>query len=99
MALGKIYINPEILWRPSGKEYYDEGCFSIPGKLFRVWRPYAIRVRYQGPDQKFYEEKLTGVKAEVFQHEYNHLEGICIADEGIEIDPSTGNPFKTDAKT
>lgn len=88
MALGKIYINPEITWKPAAKEYYDEGCFSIMGKRFRVWRPYAIRVKYQGPDGKFFEEKLTGVRAEVFQHEYDHLEGLCIADIGTEIPPT-----------
>lgn len=86
MAQGKIYINPEITWKPKqGLEYFDEGCFSVPGKVFRVWRPYSIAVRYQGPDGVFYSERLRNIAAEVFQHEYDHLEGLCICDTGKEI--------------
>ncbi|MEJ2636068.1 MAG: peptide deformylase [Calditrichia bacterium] len=76
----QAYINPEILSR-EGSERIEEGCLSIPGVRAEVDRPAKIRARYQLLNGKTVEEEMDGVLARVFQHEYDHLEGILFVDK------------------
>lgn len=77
----KVCINPEILYFNSEfKEYYNEGCLSIPGIYEDVLRPGEIEVRYRDENFDIKEEKLTGLVARIFQHEYDHLKGILFID-------------------
>lgn len=81
LALGELYINPEIIWRPAGGEkFYKEGCFSLEENKFdyKATRSYAIKMKWQDLKGNWHENKFTGDKAQVIQHEYDHLEGkIC----------------------
>lgn len=70
------YINPEII-AGYGDEVGSEGCLSFPQLYLKVRRFTEIRVRYQNKNGEFNEEVLTGLAARVFQHEYDHLNGIC----------------------
>lgn len=76
----KVFFNPEILY--FGKEIsdYDEGCLSIPGIFENVKRPTEIEVRYYDILFNMVEEKLDGITARIFQHEYDHLQGILFID-------------------
>lgn len=76
-----IFINPEIIHKNSKNIIYREGCLSIPGIFEEVYRPGKIAVRYQDLQLKFHEEELEGIKARIFQHEYDHLEGILFIDK------------------
>lgn len=73
-------VNPEIIWLSNEKEYYKEGCLSIPGIYEDVMRPKTIKVRYYDINFKQKEERLEGIKARIFQHEFDHLEGILFID-------------------
>ena len=69
--------NPSILdhsepYRPV------EGCLSIPGKLFTPLRHRSIRARWQQPDGQWIEQVLTGLEAEIFEHEVDHLDGVLL---------------------
>lgn len=75
----QAYINPEIL-DTQGLDTYEEGCLSIPGIRAEVDRPFKIWVKYQTVEGKVVEEKLEGLLARVFQHEYDHLDGILFID-------------------
>ena len=75
----RAYVNPEIL-NSSGSEKFEEGCLSIPGIRADVVRPTQIRVRYQTLDGETVEEEMEGLLARVFQHEFDHLEGILFTD-------------------
>ncbi len=76
----EAYINPEIL-ESEGAEAFEEGCLSIPGIREEVVRPTKIRVRYQKLDGSQVEEMMDGLLARVFQHEFDHLEGILFTDK------------------
>ncbi|GAB4331705.1 MAG: peptide deformylase [Calditrichia bacterium] len=76
----KAFINPEIL-ESRGSEPYEEGCLSIPGIRADVIRPTEIKVAYQDLDGKRTEEWLSGLTARVFQHEYDHLNGVLFVDK------------------
>ncbi len=75
----QAYINPEIL-DAQGLDTYEEGCLSIPGIRAEVDRPFKIWVKYQTVEGKVVEEELEGLLARVFQHEYDHLDGILFID-------------------
>jgi peptide deformylase len=73
-------INPVILDRSEDMEMGWEGCLSLPGRRGRVPRSREIRVEYRSRDGETRQMRLTGLAARVFQHEYDHLEGICYLD-------------------
>lgn len=76
----EAYINPEILERSEDTNYFEEGCLSIPGIFEEVQRPEKIAVRYLDIQSKWMEEELSGIAARIFQHEYDHLQGVLFID-------------------
>ena len=73
-------INPEILWKSDEKAQGWEGCLSIPGLRGLVPRHQRIGVRYQTGDAMMWEVEYTDFLARVFQHEYDHVQGIVFID-------------------
>ncbi len=71
-----VLINP--VWTPLGDERVLtwEACLSVPGLTGAV--PRYTHIRYQGftPDGEKIEREATGFHARVFQHEFDHLDGI-----------------------
>jgi peptide deformylase len=69
-------INPEII---SGTETIRdlEGCLSFPDLWMYIERYKVIRVKYYNVAGEKVEQELTGLMARVFQHEFQHLDGIC----------------------
>ena len=55
-----------------------EGCLSFPGRTANVLRAPAINVRYTDERGKPQEKRLVGLPAIVFQHEFDHINGICL---------------------
>lgn len=75
----EIAINPKIL-RKSEYGPSDEGCLSMPGVDGVVSRAKEIEVMYQMPNMKWKKEVLRKRTACVFQHEYDHLQGVLFRD-------------------
>ena len=80
-----VAINPE-LWispTPTGEADEDEeseGCLSIPGERFPLRRAPKAILRAVDLDQKPFEVVAEGWLARIFQHEYDHLDGVLYAD-------------------
>ncbi|MEN6456243.1 MAG: peptide deformylase [Prolixibacteraceae bacterium] len=77
----QVYLNPQILDIDDEQVVYNEGCLSIPEIYKDLYRPAKIRVRYQDLSFNTIEEELDGMPARIFQHEYDHLEGILFIDK------------------
>lgn len=76
----KVFINPTML-EETGEEWgWDEGCLSIPDVIEEVYREDEILLRYQDENFEVHEERFTGLKARIIQHEYDHLEGVLFTD-------------------
>lgn len=73
-------INPHILAHSTEIVNAWEGCLSIPGIRGLVPRYQAIEVEYITRDGKQNRQELTDFVARIFQHEYDHLEGIVFLD-------------------
>ena len=73
-------INPEVLWVSDEKEKGWEGCLSIPGLRGPVPRHRRIGVRYLTRTGELREEEYADFLARVFQHEFDHLQGVVFVD-------------------
>jgi len=73
-------INPEIIWYSEQKEYGWEGCLSIPGLRGVVPRHSRIGVRYLSRTGVVREAEYGDFLARVFQHEFDHLNGLLFLD-------------------
>ena len=50
--------------------------FILPRSFLKIKRPDKIIVKYEDADKKNHKMKLEGLASRVFQHEYDHMEGI-----------------------
>jgi peptide deformylase len=73
-------INPRILAHSTEVAKGWEGCLSIPGIRGWVPRYQAIEIEYTDRDGKLQKQELTDFVARIFQHEYDHLDGIVFLD-------------------
>ncbi len=73
-------INPRIIAHSSEVVKGWEGCLSVPGIRGLVPRYQAIEVEYTSRDGKLHRQQLTDFVARIFQHEYDHLDGIVFID-------------------
>lgn len=73
-------INPEIISKGNSFAEMEEGCLSVPGIHKKVKRARRISVRYMDETGLVVEEELKDFPARVFQHEYDHLDGILFVD-------------------
>jgi peptide deformylase len=71
-----VCINPEIL-ESSGENRAQEGCLSFPKLWLTVKRPDTVKVKYQQLSGNIVEQELGELPARVFQHEFDHLDGVC----------------------
>ena len=72
--------NPEILELSEDKVLMEEGCLSLPGMFGKVLRPAKLKVRWQNLEGRWCEKKLDKWDARIFQHEYDHLQGVLFTD-------------------
>ena len=91
-------INPVIDELLGDKEIYLEGCLSFPNLWLHVKRNPEALISYQTTTGEWVsKQKLEGLKARVFLHEYDHLIGITFDERCSEL--SLGLAKKRRAKT
>jgi peptide deformylase len=81
-------INPELWISPPVPPAIDEldeddeseGCLSLPGERFPLRRAERAVLRASALDGSPYEIEASGWLARIFQHEYDHLNGVLYAD-------------------
>jgi len=77
----RVFINAKII-KEEGEEWaFNEGCLSIPSVNEDVFRQEKITIEYQDENFEKHTEVLSGLTARVFQHEYDHIEGILFTDK------------------
>lgn len=76
----KVIINPEIVSVSDKLEKGWEGCLSIPGLRALVPRYKYIRATYRDRNNNLVEEDFSDFAARVFQHEYDHINGVVFLD-------------------
>ena len=79
-----VLINPEFSIAGDAVVSGWEGCLSVPG--MRGYVPRNEKIMYHGFDQfgEKIEREADGFHAVVFQHEYDHLDGILYPDRIVD---------------
>jgi peptide deformylase len=73
-------INPCILSHSQAQVKDWEGCLSVPDQRGLVPRYQTIQVEYCDRHGQTQTIELTDFVARIFQHEYDHLQGIVFVD-------------------
>lgn len=73
-------INPKILWHSQDIVKDWEGCLSIPGIRGLIPRFTKIKVSYTDRNGKEETKTFSDFIARIFQHEYDHIEGVLFLD-------------------
>ena len=71
-----VCFNPRIIKSYTEEVEMEEGCLSYPELFLKIKRPDKIVVKYEDENKKIHKIKLQGLASRVFQHEYDHMEGI-----------------------
>ena len=78
-------FNPRIIKESKGEVVMEEGCLSYPELFLEISRPAIIVVKYEDEGKEIYKRRLTEYYARIFQHEYDHMEGIDFTERvGVE---------------
>ena len=80
-----VFINPKISKLSREKEWVPEGCLSVRwlyGKTFRSKK--ATIMAYDENGKKF-QRGASGLLAQIFQHETDHLKGVLFIDHAKDI--------------
>lgn len=80
-----VAINPELSISEFSEEPLDEdadseGCLSIPGERFPLKRANRALLRATDLEGQGYQIEAEAWLARIFQHEFDHLEGMLYAD-------------------
>lgn len=83
MGSGEDYVaffNPAILRSSEETSLVAEGCLSFPMLALKIERPSTIEVQYQDFNGVVRTGTFSGLSAHCFQHELDHLNGVCYTD-------------------
>lgn len=77
-------INPEMTFKSEELMELWDDCMSFPELLVKVKRHSICRIKYRDLDWNEKELLLDKDMSELFQHEYDHLEGILAVSRAID---------------
>lgn len=80
-----VCINPIITKRSKQKQILQEGCLSVPDHFGTVTRPAKVTLSAYDERGKKFERGASGLLAQIFQHEVDHLDGILFTDHAKDV--------------
>jgi peptide deformylase len=75
-----ILINPVIVGKSKASDEDIEGCLSFPRMSGKVRRNEWVKVEALRPNGKRIKIKYENYQARIFQHEFDHLDGVLYVD-------------------
>lgn len=80
-----IFINPVITKLSRDKHDVEEGCLSVRWKYGKVRRSIKASIEAYNENGEVIERGASGLLAQVFQHEVDHLNGILFIDTATDV--------------
>lgn len=80
-----VFINPVITKTSKKKEHMDEGCLSVRGWFGKTQRHKQATVEAYNEHGEKFEMGGSGLIAQIFQHEIDHLDGILFDDHAHDV--------------
>lgn len=84
-ATDLVFINPEISKLSREKKEMEEGCLSVRWLYGKVKRSTRVVLRAYNEKGEKIERGASGILAQIFQHETDHLEGILFTDKAEHV--------------
>lgn len=81
-----VYINPRITKRSKEKELMEEGCLSARWLYGKVNRHKKVIIEALDENGKEVKKGGSGLMAQIYQHETDHLDGILFLDTATDIE-------------
>ena len=81
VIINPVIVRSPIIHRDPDEDEESEGCLSVPGERFPIQRADKVTIQGVDLDQKPVKIEAEGWFARVFQHEYDHLDGILYVDK------------------
>ena len=80
-----VFINPEILKLSKDRKEMEEGCLSVRWLYGKVKRSSRIMISAYDEKGRKIERGASGILAQIFQHETDHLDGILFTDKADHV--------------
>ena len=80
-----IYINPIVTKRSVQQTEFDEGCLSVESIYGKIKRSEKVTVAACDAMGVKFTRGASGLLAEIFQHEIDHLDGILFIDSAYDL--------------
>ena len=80
-----VFINPKISKLSRDKEWVPEGCLSVRWLYGNTFRSKKATVTAYDENGKKFVRGASGLLAQIFQHETDHLDGILFIDKATEV--------------
>ncbi|MEX2010414.1 MAG: peptide deformylase [Parcubacteria group bacterium] len=93
-----LFINPEIIKLSKKKKLLEEGCLSVRWLYGKVRRSEKATVRAFDIAGRPFTLGASGLLAQIFQHEIDHLDGILFIDKALDLEEIPPPKPKTKAK-
>ncbi|KAL2320125.1 hypothetical protein Fmac_029094 [Flemingia macrophylla] len=71
-----VLVNPRVSKYSKKLTLFTEGCLSFPGINADVKRPESVKIDAYDVNGKRFSVNLSDLPARIFQHEFDHLQGI-----------------------
>lgn len=84
-----VFINPEIISLSRKKVWMPEGCLSVRWLYGEVFRANKATVRAYDENGKIFTRGGSGLLAQIFQHETDHLNGTLFIDTARHLEKIT----------
>jgi len=81
----RVFINPEIISLSKQKKWLEEGCLSVRYLYGEVSRSTKAKVRAYDESGKAFLIGGSGLVAQIFQHETDHLNGALFIDTARDL--------------
>lgn len=80
-----VVINPKITKTSQQKQNVPEGCLSVRWLFGTTERFTKTTIAYQDISGKLHTRGASGLLAQIFQHEIEHLDGILFCDHAADL--------------
>ena len=80
-----VFINPEIIKESKEKKEVEEGCLSVRWLYGKVRRAVRMTITAYNEKGEKSERGASGILAQIFQHEIDHLNGTLFIDKAKEV--------------
>lgn len=95
----RAFINPKITKLARKKDLMEEACLSVPGYHGIIKRSLKATVRAYDEEGIRFERGASGLLAQIFQHECDHLEGILYVEKAEEVREAQKDEIEETAET